>query len=366
MEAFYRILVKIRDQIAKDADSLSPGLASQILMQIMALWQLQSLGFLDNDKNYLINKFRERRRLGFENYNEFLAILLKGLAQRRKGWYEDDKLGKILPAGPHIQMIKVEELENANIPDEQYYKAKGRVKLSETLARQKTTPPILNLLKAAEEAYGPMDGFIFGGAYEKMITGAEKKKLGSYYTPRWLADCITKEAIETRLRGLWGENEDIYKLITNAGRNSLQQMFQDLCNLTILDPAVGSGHFLESAANKLLEIHRRLRERASMINAPIRLADKNLTELDHKTSDYLTLLHIVFQRNLYGVDVDPAATRVAKARLLLKLLKHYKNARIEGVWPCNAQFNLKIGNSLIGYSRIGGDADLYAFSQPRR
>jgi len=30
LEAFYRILVKIRDQIAKDADSLSPGIASSL------------------------------------------------------------------------------------------------------------------------------------------------------------------------------------------------------------------------------------------------------------------------------------------------------------------------------------------------
>ena len=58
--------------------------------------------------------------------------------------------------------------------------------------------------------------------YESVISEAERKRMGEYYTPRWLAQAITEE------------------LIT------------DPVNTRVLDPACGSGTFIEAAVKRLI------------------------------------------------------------------------------------------------------------------
>ncbi|HDN83112.1 MAG TPA: hypothetical protein ENG50_01970, partial [Candidatus Altiarchaeales archaeon] len=64
---------------------------------------------------------------------------------------------------------------------------------------------------------------------------------------------------------------------------------------------------------------------------------------------------IILSKNIYGVDINPSALKIAKARLFLTLAKHFKVGKEKDIFirfP-NVHFNLRDGNSLIGYVDIG-------------
>lgn len=95
---------------------------------MMTLWYLQARGFFNNDKNYLITKFKElsQKRLdgsGFKNYKEFLEYFFKKIRENEnEQYYEDDQVGKVVVIGPAIFIGTEEEFEIVDIPDNCFYK----------------------------------------------------------------------------------------------------------------------------------------------------------------------------------------------------------------------------------------------------
>jgi len=84
----------------------------------------------------------------------------------------------------------------------------------------------------------------------------------------------------------------------------------------------------------------------------------SLTEFSPlKTSDIEAFrLHVKFfiilSRNLYGVDINSSALSVARARLFLSLAKHFDLQEKRFIRFPNVHFNLKYGNSLVGFIQI--------------
>ncbi|RLI49162.1 MAG: hypothetical protein DRP09_20880, partial [Candidatus Thorarchaeota archaeon] len=82
----------------------------------------------------------------------------------------------------------------------------------------------------------------------------------------------------------------------------------------------------------------------------------NLLEIsDDDKFKLLIKFFIILSKNIYGVDINPSALKVAKARLFLTLAKHFKVGKEKDIFirfP-NVHFNLREGNSLIGYVDIG-------------
>jgi len=96
--------------------------------------------------------------------------------------------------------------------------------------------------------------------YQSVITSAERKRLGEYDTPDWLAEMIVETAVD------------------------------DPLNQRVLDPACGSGTFLRQA-----------------IKAHAAAAAAARTEPDHTLA--------ALQHQVIGVDVHPVAVHLARARL---------------------------------------------------
>ena len=120
--------------------------------------------------------------------------------------------------------------------------------------------------------------------------GEERRRTGSHYTPRWLSEKVVRRTLEPILACL-GE-----------GRTAEQ-----ILELKICDPAMGSGAFLVAACRLLAEELVAAWERAGELAA--------LTE-EHGDA----LLHarrLVAQRCLYGVDKNPAAVELGKLSLWL-------------------------------------------------
>jgi hypothetical protein len=83
-----------------------------------------------------------------------------------------------------------------------------------------------------------------------------------------------------------------------------------------------------------------------------------LFELNKKINDKLgaenldtTLKILILVNNLYGVDINPNGIEIAKLRLWLWLADSYEPGYIKPL-P-NIDYNLRVGNSLIGYVDLG-------------
>ena len=164
-----------------------------------------------------------------------------------------------------------------------------------------------------------------------------RKAGGVYYTPSYIVDYIIKHTIG--------------KILSGKTPEQVQE-------ITILDPACGSGSFLIVAYQFLLDwyLQQYLQKPKKYKNLFYQISDQNwrLTSSERKR---IVLTHI------YGVDIDQQAAETTKLSLLLKVLEGESGEAItrqlqlfkERALP-DLDNNILCGNSLI-------DAEFYHKSQ---
>jgi type I restriction-modification system DNA methylase subunit len=173
----------------------------------------------------------------------------------------------------------------------------------------------------------------------------KRKKDGIFYTPKY----ITKYIVENTVGRLCEEKRKELKLIdeeyTKGRKNrkketirSLDKKLDDYCNwllsLTILDPACGSGAFLNQALEFLINEHRKIDElRFQLMGGSIVFTDI--------TSDIL-------EKNIFGVDINDESVEIAKLSLWLRTAQ--KGRKLDTL-----SNNIKCGNSLIDDPEVAGD-----------
>ncbi|MGL4941620.1 MAG: Eco57I restriction-modification methylase domain-containing protein, partial [Thermoguttaceae bacterium] len=155
-----------------------------------------------------------------------------------------------------------------------------------------------------------------------------RKAGGVYYTPQYIVDYIIAETV--------GEKFDVNR------------------NVTVLDPACGSGSFLVGAYTFLLNSH--LAFYTSEKNLKKSLKSGLIYESRHET--YLLSIEEkqrILLASIFGVDIDPIAVEVTKLSLYLKLLENetdesagllLRHSTLK-MLP-NLDANIRCGNSLIG------------------
>jgi hypothetical protein len=124
----------------------------------------------------------------------------------------------------------------------------------------------------------------------------------------------------------------------------------------VLDPAVGSGAFLLAAQEVLLDIYMQCIEFFQQMD------DKGKTwELEERTVEELETIkegrgsaslyakRSIILNNLYGVDIDDGAVEICKLRLWLSMVADIEDEPSEVEPLPNIDFNIRQGNSLIGY-----------------
>lgn len=151
------------------------------------------------------------------------------------------------------------------------------------------------------------------GTFIYRLAGREREKSASYYTPEVLTKCLVKYALKELLEGKSAE---------------------EILNLTVCEPAMGSAAFLNEAINQLAEayIERRQKELGELIPA-----EKRIIELQ-KVKMYIA------DNNVYGIDLNPVAVELAEVSLWL-------NTIYEGGYVPWFGTQLVNGNSLIGARR---------------
>lgn len=175
-------------------------------------------------------------------------------------------------------------------------------------------------------------------------TKTKRKKDGVFYTPKY----ITKYIVENTIGKLCIEKKAELQLVeedysTDKRRQKktmqglvakLEEYRKWLLQLTICDPACGSGAFLNQALDFLIEEHRYIDElQAKLFGDTLVLSD---------------IENSILENNLFGVDLNDESVEIAKLSLWLRTAQ--PNRKLNDL-----NSNIKCGNSLIDDSEVAGD-----------
>jgi len=175
-------------------------------------------------------------------------------------------------------------------------------------------------------------------------TKTKRKKDGVFYTPKY----ITKYIVENTIGKLCIEKKAELQLVeedytTDKKRQKktmqglvakLEDYRKWLLQLTICDPACGSGAFLSQALDFLIEEHRYLDElQAKLFGDALVLSD---------------IENSILENNLFGVDLNDESVEIAKLSLWLRTAQ--PNRKLNDL-----NSNIKCGNSLIDDTAVAGD-----------
>ncbi|MCD4803576.1 MAG: N-6 DNA methylase [Anaerolineales bacterium] len=126
-------------------------------------------------------------------------------------------------------------------------------------------------------------------------------------------------------------------------RKNAKLIDDKLAEITVCDPAVGSGAFPVGMMSEIVKIRNVLTPFLSLRGAQ---ATKQ-SQFDDNRTVYNFKRHCI-EHSLYGVDIDPGAVEIAKLRLWLSLVVDEDD--IKNIKPLpNLDYKIVCGNSLLGY-----------------
>jgi type I restriction-modification system DNA methylase subunit len=169
-----------------------------------------------------------------------------------------------------------------------------------------------------------------------------RKKDGVFYTPKY----ITQYIVENTVGKLCEEKKAALEIVDEEYRpnrqkktkkellDKLEQYREWLLNITICDPACGSGAFLNQALEFLIEEHHYIDELQA------KLLDEGLIISDIESS--------ILENNLFGVDINEESVEIAKLSLWLRTAQ-------KGRKLTSLNNHIKCGNSLIDDPGVAGD-----------
>ena len=172
----------------------------------------------------------------------------------------------------------------------------------------------------------------------------KRKRDGVFYTPQY----ITKYIVENTVGRLCADKKaelqiDEQEYFADRRRNKdtkikllkrLNDYRQWLLQITICDPACGSGAFLNAALQFLIQEHR--------------LID----EMDAKITDSPMVIpnveNSILENNLFGVDINEESVEIARLSLWLRTARPHRKLN-------SLNQNIKCGNSLISDPDVAAD-----------
>lgn len=181
-----------------------------------------------------------------------------------------------------------------------------------------------------------------GEAVDK--TKTKRKKDGVFYTPKYITKYIVDNTVgklceekQTQL----GINEADYGADKKHNKNAKKILLKRLTayrewllQITICDPACGSGAFLVEALDFLIREHRYIDElQAKLFGDTLVLSDVEKS---------------ILENNLFGVDINEESVEIAKLSLWLRTAQ--PNRKLNDL-----NNNIKCGNSLIDDPAVAGD-----------
>ena len=158
---------------------------------------------------------------------------------------------------------------------------------------------------------------MLGRVFEGVMDPEERSLTGTFYTPATTVHDLVRAGVVSWLAGALSCAEPEAERRLDAPDEATRGLLE---RITILDPAAGSGAFLIGALQLLARATRR---------------------------DTLATRRRIMARNLFGVDLNPAAVRLTELRLWLALLEVDRSSDPERVRPLpNLDAIVRQGDSL--------------------
>ena len=326
------------------------------LGRVLFLWFIQSKGWLDGDAHYLLNLYNTRCR-GAGDHNFFreslIPLFFDAIAKKPEDRPDPARaLGDLpyLNGGLFIQTAFEDRLYGENrervdvvMPND----------LFDARVHDPKTPTVLGLLSSYrfttrestpdDQSLDP-DPELLGKVFENL--NEERKKTGTYYTPREVVRFMCRETLDGYLRDVAGvsdETLDALRLkaldpaatdvrLSAANRTRLETA---LLKVKVCDPAVGSGAFPVGMLQEIVQLLIGIEQSADV---SVSVGGQRVAEWKEK----------IITGCLYGVDINPEAVEICHLRLWLSMV-------IDADRPVplpNLDFRFEAGDSLV--DRIWG------------
>ena len=199
--------------------------------------------------------------------------------------------------------------------------------------------PFLNWLRTSE--WGEPVVYHKGSFY--VTEGRDRRSSGTHYTPKTLTEMIVKEALEPVVYDgpAKGASRAEWKLKSP----------NELLNLKVCDPAMGSGAFLVQVCrylgDRLVDAWEIAEKAGKAIDRYGVVTESPPKEPMSKVMDDRLCIarQLVAEKCLYGVDINPLAVELAKLSIWLVTISKDRPFGF-------LDHNLKSGDSLLGISNI--------------
>jgi hypothetical protein len=370
-------ILKVNAAVNKDFEKKgieTDDFAKKLLGQIVFLYFLQKKGWFGvkkgeawgtGDKNYLRLLFRDRetyyRPSDKRNFfNDILEPLFYNtLAVERTDDYADRFSCKIpfLNGGLFEPLFGYDWVNTELLLPDSLFSNSERTKegdvgtgILDVFDRYNFT---VNEAETLEKEVA-VDPEMLGKVFENLLPENLRHKGGTYYTPRPIVSYMCQESLINYLATHLSDipREDMERFVRigyvqadfqAAGTDKQKAKFglpdvisrnapkidKFLENITVCDPAIGSGAFPVGMMQEIV----RAREALTSVEGMA------------KRSTYDLKRHAI-QNSLYGVDIDPGAVEIAKLRLWLSLVVDEDDRYAIQALP-NLDYKIMQGNSLL-------------------
>ena len=173
---------------------------------------------------------------------------------------------------------------------------------------------------------------------------SKRKQDGVFYTPQYITKYIVENTVgrlcEEKKRELHIDEAEYFsdqrRQMQTKKRlmDQLSQYREWLLQITILDPACGSGAFLNAALQFLMAEHK--------------LIDEMEAKVTGSSLEFKRIENSILEHNLYGVDINEESVEIAQLALWLRTAQPHRKLN-------TLNENIKCGNSLISDPEIAGE-----------
>ena len=330
-------------------------LPANSVLGIIKRWEAARENFLEVPLYNLFKQYFNWIDKGFENPNDKNGSIFA----YNGGLFKTDEVLDNIKVGDDVLFIHTKRLADYDFESQISVDILGRIfenSLTEIEEVQKEIEAeIPNRVRDDSHAQFKTTRHAELDSASKTTNIGKRKKDGVFYTPEY----ITKYIVENTIGKLCEEKREELKIndeefspeksiktgddkktvsakqkITAELDERLENYRKWLLDLKILDPACGSGAFLNAALQQLKIEHTLIDYYWSNIHA----GELNFTEIENT----------ILENNLYGVDINEESVEIAKLSLWLHTAK--KNRKLTTL-----NGKIKCGNSLINDSAIAGE-----------
>lgn len=388
-----------------DIKNVSEDKQFDLAVQLVVVW-INRILFLKLLESSLVSfnhsesyKFLNYKKLHtFDDINElFFMVMAKRIDERK------DRIKQKFPNVPYMNSSlfeqtdlelsregfpiselregKIEVYSKTKLKDTNGKRLTGRIEILDYLFRFLSSYDFTSAVDAKSKKSQDqlINASVLGLIFEK-INGY---KDGSYFTPgkitMYMAKRAVRQAVLTKVNEVLKINaKNIIQLgmITRDVSFSIEKrkkVSEVIDSIKVLDPAVGSGHFLVSVLNELIAIKASLRvlfdaDGKLLNDISCTVANDELIVQDVYGNNYsydankplsLRIQKALFEQKktiiencLFGVDLNPNSVNICRLRLWIELLKNaYYSEDKEGQRTLatlpNIDINIKVGDSLV-------------------